>query len=1215
MDNKRDFVHLHVHSEYSLLDGACRIREIPQCVKDSGQSAVALTDHGVMYGAVDFYKACVKEGIKPIIGCEIYVAPRSRFDKQAHTDSDYSHLVLLCKDMTGYKNLIYMVSKSFTEGFYSKPRIDTELLESHNDGLIALSGCLGGYIPKAITNGQLENAYLYAEKLRDIFGQDNFYLELQRHGIEEQIDVNRQLVKMSKQLSIPLVATNDVHYLRKSDAKVQSVLMCIQTNTTLNENKNKGFEQNEFYLKNVDEMYQLFSDVPEAIENTVKIASMCNFEFEFDKLFLPSFVPPDNLSCKDYLRKLCLQGLEKRIEQQSKNSIEIDRQMYMSRLEYELSVVNSMGYDEYYLIVNDFITFAKNKQIPVGPGRGSGAGSLAAFCLGITDVDPIRYGLIFERFLNPERVSMPDFDIDFCYYRRSEVINYVSEKYGKDHVAQVVTFGTLAAKAAIRDVGRVMGIAYSEIDKLAKTIPVSLNMTIDRALQESTELYKLYNDEPKLKAVVDIAKSIEGMPRNTSTHAAAVVITDKPVSEYVPLSLNGDCVVTQYTMNGIADLGLLKIDFLGLRYLTVIHEVAKKVNIDIKSISLEDKQTYSMLSKGQSDGVFQLESAGMKSLLMRMNPKNIEDLTLAISLYRPGPMDSIPKFLENRKNPENVKYKNEKLRQILEVTDGCIVYQEQVMQIFRQLAGYSLGRADIVRRAMAKKKQDVMLEEREYFLYGKKTDDGKVECNGAIAGGMSAEDALEVYDEMSSFAQYAFNKSHASCYAVLAYYSAYLKCHYPNHYMASLLTSVIDRTDKVLEYVNECKKMGISVEKPDINESYGYFTATGSNKIKFGLLAVKNVGDNFVEHIVEKRKEGVFDSFEDFLIRISDKEINKRMVESLIKAGAFDNLGKHRSQIMAVYEDAIDAIQKRNRFNIEGQFDMFSSVDTDSTDSSLSVNYPEAEEFKLSEILAMERDITGMYMSGHPLDKYALVIKKIRPDSIFEINNSVESQHGKYYDKKSVTLFGMITSKKEKVTKNGLAMAFVSFEDKTGEIELIFFSNVYQSNVTKIVPGKILMITGEISLKENERNKDDTKNSNEISVIVRSVTELLPDASNLKNNFASENTPKSVTVNLSSLINKGLIDERKEDNDYSHSNNHSGLKNKSLYLKLPSEDSILFKRVKSILDIYNYGQSDVYIYFEDSKKLIKSSGFKCNITDTLIEVFENILSKENVKLK
>ncbi len=1213
---------MHLHSEYSLLDGACRIKDIPGCVLEASQEAVALTDHGVMYGAVEFYKSCKASGVKPIIGCEIYVSPRSRFDKEKLKDSEYAHLVLLCKNETGYKNLIYIVSHAFTEGFYSKPRADMELLKDHSEGLIALSACLGGAIPQLILSADYEGARSYAQKLSRIF-KDGFYLELQRHGIPEQTLVNDELIKMSKHMNLPLVATGDVHYLEKTDAQKQAVLMCIQTNTTLSEGRHKGFERDEFYLKSTEEMYELFSDVPEALENTVKIAEMCNFDFCFDKLFLPAFTPPDGLSSKEYLEKLCNTGLKKRLQKANTIGKTPDREAYFKRLEYELSVVNQMGYDEYYLIVNDFISYAKDNGIPVGPGRGSGAGSLAAYALGITDIDPLEFDLLFERFLNPERVSMPDFDVDFCYFRRQEVIDYVADKYGRDHVAQIVTFGTLAAKAAIRDVGRVMGIAYSEVDRVAKAIPFGLNMTIDRALSESTELKDIYANESALASVIDIARGIEGMPRNASTHAAGVVITDKPVSEYVPLSLNGDIVVTQYTMNDVAELGLLKIDFLGLRYLTVIHNAANKAKLDVHDIPLDDADTYSLLSSGKTSGIFQLESAGMKSLLKRMKPQSIEDITIAISLYRPGPMDSIPKFLENRKNPEKIRYDDERLEEILSVTNGCIVYQEQVMQIFRSLAGYSFGRADIVRRAMAKKKKQVMEEERQYFLYGKSSRSGSVECVGAIANGVDENAAKRVYDDMSTFAQYAFNKSHAAAYAHLAYYSAYLKVHYPAYYMAELLSSVLGRSDKIMEYISECSNMKISVSNPDINESVSDFCAVGNDKIRFGLMALKNVGESFVKEVIKTRSDGKFKSFEDFLTRLSKGEINKRMIESLIRAGAFDAFGKRRSQLMAVYESAVDTLSRRSSKNIEGQYDLFSmpqsNQDTANISSSLSVDYPDIPEFTQNELLAMEKDVSGIYLSGHPLEKYKEFAKSVKADSVSSINEAAQTDNfSKYRDGTRVTLVGEITAKKEKLTKNQKRMAFLDFEDIGGKIEVIVFSNVYNEYVTRLYEGAVLGITGEISVKESRDSENEGKN--EMSVILKSIFELKEKVQH-KEPELSEGT-KTVKLNLSALRKSmqqakavsGNTVQKAADNVVK-SGNLPVEKNLSLYLKVPSESCREFERVKSILEIYSYGKVPVYVYFNDTKKLTCAVGLNVCLTDTLKKALSSVISEECVKVK
>ena len=1202
------FTHLHVHTEYSLLDGACRIKDAVKKAKECGMDAMAITDHGVMYGAVEFYKTCKSEGIKPIIGCEVYVAPFSRHGKEK-TDAKYNHLVLLCKNETGYKNLIKMVSLGFTEGFYSKPRIDMELLSQHHEGLVCLSACLAGFVPQKILEGDIDGAVNHALTMKSLFG-DDYYFEIQRHGIDEQELVNNELVKLSKKLNVPLVATNDAHYVDKEDAQTQSVLMCIQTQTTLADGRHKGFEQDEFYLKTPEEMNRIFGDVPEALENTVKISEKCNFDFEFDKLFLPAFYPPNNLSSKDYLEKLCFEGLENRLSKYENP----DREVYENRLKYELSVVNTMGYDEYYLIVRDFISHAKGKGIPVGPGRGSGAGSLAAYCLGITDVDPIPHDLLFERFLNPERVSMPDFDVDFCYFRRQEVIDYVAEKYGKDHVAQIVTFGTLAAKAAIRDVGRVLGLPYSDVDRVAKLIPRAFNITLSQALEESAELRELCREDFKVGSLINIAKKIEGMPRNTSTHAAGVVITDKAVSEYVPLSMNGDCIVTQYTMNEIADLGLLKIDFLGLRYLTVIYEAAQNAGISVSDIPLDDEKTYRMLSMGDTDGIFQLESGGMRSLLIRMVPKNIEDITIAISLYRPGPMDSIPKFLSNRKDEKNIKYPHPALEEIPSLTNGCIVYQEQVMQIFRKLAGYSFGRADIVRRAMSKKTKDVMEREREYFIYGKKDENGNLEVPGCINNGVPEEVAKEIYEDMATFAQYAFNKSHAACYAYLAYYSAYLKCHHASQYMASLLSSVINNTDKVMEYIGTCKKMGVTVQKPDINTSLLSFTAS-EKEIVFGLMAIKNVGEGFVKEIVKKRAGGNYSSFEDFLSRICDGEINKRMVESLIKAGALDGLGRKRSQLLCVFNDAIDALQRRNHKNVEGQFDMFSAVEQNDDDAgALNISYPDVPELSYIEKLAMEKEMTGLYISGHPLERFSETAKRLRCDKISHINSAVaDGDKSKYRDGKTVTLIGLVSSKKEKITKNDSRMAFCGFEDETGEIELIVFPNVYEANIGRVQQGKVLGITGEISVKEAQ-NDDGEEQREEPKILVRSIFDVkegeVPEKEKKEAPIADDS--KKVKVNLSVLMGSGSSasaesmpkPERKIEQPM-----------QDLYLKVSSENSRQLGMVQSVLEIYNYGKQDVYIYFDDTKKLVRALDTHSFVTDTMLETLSRILGGENVKLK
>lgn len=1234
------FVHLHLHSEYSLLDGACRINEIAEKAKKCGMPAVAITDHGNMYGVVDFFKACKKNDIKPIIGCEIYVAPSSRFNKDKVTDSDYSHLVLLCKNETGYKNLIKIVSKAYTEGFYSKPRADIELLSEYHEGLIALSACLGGYIPKKIVENDIPSAKEHAVLLNNIFGEGNFYLELQNHGIKEQSLVNTVLVQFSKTLGIPLVATNDVHYINKSDAQTQKILMCIQMNKTLDDSRDFAFETEEFYLKNGDEMSALFPDLPEALENTVKIAEMCDFGFEFDKLFLPAFYPPDGLTSVQYLEKLCEEGLIRRFSQMDAAGERYGETEYRERLAYELDVVVKMGYAEYYLIVNDFISHAKSKGIPVGPGRGSGAGSLAAFCLGITDVNPIKYGLLFERFLNPERVSMPDFDVDFCYERRPEVIEYVASKYGEDHVAQIVTFGTMAARAAIKDVGRVLGIGYGEVDAVAKNVPFAIGMTIDRAMEENPALAEIYKNDLTMRHLIDVAKRIEGMPRHASIHAAGVVITDKPVNEYVPLAANRGSVVTQFTMNTIADLGLLKIDFLGLRYLTVISDAEKLVrrkipDFDITKVDINDAASYRLLSSGKTDGVFQLESGGMKNLLVKLKPENVEDITAAISLYRPGPMDSIPKYLENRKHPEKIKYACEGLEDILSVTNGCIVYQEQVMQIFRLLAGYSFGRADIVRRAMSKKKLSVMAQEREYFLHGKKREDGSVECPGAIANGIPEDVAIKLYDEMSEFAKYAFNKSHAACYAFLAFRTAYLKAHYPAEYMCALLNSVMDRADKIALYIADCKSLNIKILPPDINKSIYAFDIEDGN-IRFGLLAIKRVGRNFITSVVNERKKGDFTSLEDFLLRMPASEINKQMLESMVKCGAFDCFGKKRSQLLAMYEKGAEMAARRSRSSITGQYDMFSMVDGDDGFSSLKLDYPDLKELDYMEKLSLEKEVAGIYLSGHPLERFAQTVKNMGAVRSSDINDSANPQAGEtplLSEKQTVTMVGMVASKKITATRNGQKMAFVEIEDEFGSIEAIVFPKIFETMNVMLSVGAPVAVTGELSFKDTETETDSGEILREGKILVKKVVPVKEDGKSPLSAFEKadisytvpENTKKDETdkkavykVSFSSFSENNSALPPLQKKDPASKNTLPPLydgegKTLCLYLKLESQSVPEFERVKRLLEIFSYGKSPVFLHFTDTSKTVRLSDGDLALNGTLMDLLCEILSEENVK--
>lgn len=1061
------FVHLHVHSEYSLLDGSCRIKDLIAKTKELNMKAIAITDHGVMYGVIDFYKEAVAQGIKPIIGCEIYVAPRSMQDREYGIDNENYHLVLLAKDMTGYKNLMKIVTVASIEGFYYKPRVDREFLKEHSEGLIALSACLAGEVPSYILRGEYEKAKEAALFYDSIFGRGNFYLELQDHGILEQQKVNKELIRLSKETGIPLVATNDVHYLEKKDAKAHEVLLCIQTGKTIDDEDRMSFPTDEFYLKSPEEMENLFSCCKEAIENTEKIADMCNVEFEFNKTKLPKYDLPEGVDSCEYLRNLCYEGLYKRYKNPSKEVIE--------RLDYELSVIEQMGYVDYFLIVWDFIKFAKDNGIMTGPGRGSAAGSLVAYTLGITNIDPIKYNLLFERFLNPERVSMPDIDSDFCYERRQEVIDYVVKKYGKDNVAQIITFGTMAARAVIRDVGRALNYPYAEVDVIAKMIPFELGMTIDKALSLNPELKARYENEEKVKQLIDISRSLEGLPRHASTHAAGVVISKEPLVNYVPLQKNEDSIVTQFPMTTLEELGLLKMDFLGLRTLTVIRDTIEMVEknrgvtIDFDSMEYDDPKVYELISKGETEGVFQLESSGMKQFMAELKPKNLEDIIAGISLYRPGPMDQIPRYLANKNHPESIVYDHPLLKPILDVTYGCMVYQEQVMQIVRDVAGYSLGRSDLVRRAMAKKKMDVMEQERKNFIYGIVDEEGNVIVPGALRNGLDEATANKLFDEMLDFANYAFNKSHAAAYAVIAYQTAYLKRYYPVEFMAALLNSFVDNLDKVAFYVQVCRKMGIKVLPPDINESDSYFTVV-EDKIRFGLSAVKNVGLNMTMEIVsERERNGKFKSVVDFFERMQDSQLNKKAVESLIKAGAFSSFGVRRSQLLSAYDKLMENIKKNRNNNLNGQISLFGEVEQT---HGVGFEFPDLEEFPKSRLLSMEKETLGLYISGHPLEEYMEDIPKITNATTLDFKVSEEEMfQPKLQDNQEVVIAGVIATKKIKFTKNNNIMAFVTIEDLYGTVEVIVFPTVYEKYSSIIKEDNPVVVRGKVSLKEEEEPK------------------------------------------------------------------------------------------------------------------------------------------------
>ncbi len=1081
-----EFVHLHVHSEFSLLDGANRIKDLPVRAKELGMKAMAITDHGVMFGVIDFYKACMANGIKPIIGCEVYVAPRKRTDKDPNIDARYNHLILLAKDNEGYKNLTKLVSIGFTEGFYYKPRIDKEVLEKYHKGLICCSACLAGELPQAILKGDMLEAEKTAMWFKNVFGED-YYLEIQNNGINEQVLVNQKLVELSHKLDIPLVATNDSHYLKKEDAYNHEILLCIQTGKKITDDDRMKFETDELYIKSPEEMSSYFSGVPEAIENTVKIADKCNVTFEFGHTILPNYDVPEEFETHyDYLKKLCDDGIKNRYGENPSQEI-IDRE------NYELEVIKKMGYVDYFLIVWDYIHYAKTQNIPVGPGRGSGAGSIVAYAIEITDIDPIKYGLIFERFLNPERISMPDFDVDFCYERRQEVIDYVGRKYGQDHVSQIITFGTMSARMVIRDVARVLDVPYANADKLAKMIPNEIHITIKKALEQNKELADEYENNPETKRLLDIAMALEGMPRQASTHACGIVITKDPVVSYVPLYERDGVISTQYIMTTLEELGLLKMDFLGLRTLTVIQDtidlVKKDKGIDVEfDKNMNDPKVFKQWQDGTSMGIFQFESQGMTNFMKELKPDCLEDIIAGVSLYRPGPMDQIPRYIANKKDPEHAVYTHPSLKPILKVTYGCMVYQEQVMQIVRDLAGYSLGRADLVRRAMGKKKLDVMAKEREIFINGQVDENGNVIVPGCVRNGIDEVSANKIFDEMAEFAKYAFNKSHAACYAVVAYRTAYLKTYYPNEFMAAMLNSFLGNLDKIPEYIDECKRLKIDILKPDINKSFTKFTVD-DGKIRFGLGSIKNVGIAAVDAIVQNReKDGEYKSFTDFCERMEGEAVNKKCIESLIKAGAFDNFAETRSTLMASFEDILDTISGMSKKNIQGQVSMFDFGKTEESNDmeKLKYNYTTLKEYTDQELLSMEKEMLGIYISGHPLEKYreqiakqaninTLQIREFEQLSQAEMENTElldnRGQIKLLQDGQFVKFAGIITSIKKKYTKNNKIMAFATLEDLYGSIEVIIFENCYLQCSNELIDENIVLVEGRLSIREDEDTK------------------------------------------------------------------------------------------------------------------------------------------------
>lgn len=1153
MNDKLNFTHLHVHTEFSLLDGSAKIKELVARCKELGMDSLAITDHGVMYGCIDFYKACKAEGIKPVIGCEVYVASKSRFDKEASDDNFYYHLVLLAKDNKGYSNLIKLVSYGFTEGFYKKPRIDFELLEKYHEGIIALSACLAGPVARTVLRVGYDKAKEMALKYSNLFGED-FYLELQDHGMPEQKQVNQALMRIHNETGIPLVATNDSHYIREEDAEAHDILLCIQTGVTINTPNRMRYEGGQFYLKSPEEMYSLFPYAREACENTVKIAEKCNVEFEFNKYKLPHFDVPEGYTPLEYLRELCENGINERYGEMTDELRE--------RLDYELDTISSMGFVDYFLIVWDFIKYAKDNGIAVGPGRGSAAGSIVAYALRITDIDPIKFNLIFERFLNPERVTMPDIDIDFCYERRQEVIDYVIRKYGADQVAQIITFGTMAAKNAIRDVTRALDMPYAEGDRIAKMIPNDLHITIAKALEKNPELKSAYDNEPQVKRVIDMSMKLEGLPRHTSTHAAGVIISDKPVVEYVPLNLNvkDNSVTTQYIMTTCEELGLLKMDFLGLRTLTVIQnafeEVNRKYGTDFSgdNIDYNDREVYDLISSGKTQGVFQLESQGMTSFMKELKPDSIEDIIAGISLYRPGPMDFIPQYIKGKNDKNNVTYEHPLLEPILKETYGCIVYQEQVMQIVRDLAGYSLGRSDMVRRAMSKKKVDVMAREREKFING---DD---EVPGCVANGIPAETANKIFDEMTDFAKYAFNKSHAACYAVVAYQTAWLKCHYPVEFMAALMTSVIGNSDKVSAYIGTCKQMGIKVLPPDINRGFGNFS-TCDEGILFCLSAVKSVGKQVIADIVnEREKNGQFVSLNDFINRMY-ASLNSRAIENLILCGAFDSLGGKRSQYMNIYLAIYDGVKNNAKNNIAGQMDLFGMAEDVPKSEKEKDILPEMEEFPDKYRFSKEKEILGVYVSGNPLDKYWDKLKKhiSRVTVDFPVEDEDFSDKGKVQDKESVVIAGFISNVVTKFTKNNKVMAFITLEDIFGSVEVIIFPDSYNKFSYMLKDEEIVIIRGRASIAEDQPSK----------------------------------------VICEELKTMEQIEEF----------------TKTLWVKIPKDSSVALNDITGITSRYK-GNSKVIVYMEATKQKFSANAENyVNISDELMDEIKNLVGEGNVLSK
>ncbi len=1154
-----EFCHLHTHTEYSLLDGEASIKKLISRVKELGMTSCAITDHGSMYGVVDFYREAKAQGIHPVIGCEVYMAPRTRFDKVHDIDNKTSHLILLAENQTGYQNLIKLVSSGYTEGFYYKPRIDFDLLKQHSEGIIALSACLAGEVPKAILRGSYDEAKAIVERYVSVLGKDNYFLEIQDHGIREQKRIIPEIIKLSQETGVGLVATNDIHYLKKEDAKYQDVLMCIQMEKAVDDPDRMRFETEEFYIKSPEEMADLFEYVPEAIENTEKIARRCNVDFDFNTRHLPAFDVPDGKDAFTYLQELCQDGLEKRYSPVSEE--------LQQRLDYELGVIKNMGFVDYFLIVWDFIHFAKNNGVMVGPGRGSAAGSIVAYSLGITTVDPIKYGLIFERFLNPERVSMPDIDIDFAPEGRQKVIDYVVEKYGEGQVAQIITFGTMKAKLAIRDVGRALNIPYADVDRVAKLVPFDLKMTISKALDISTELHALYENDTKIKELLDTSMALEGLPRHASTHAAGVVITSEPIVNYVPVQLNTDnFITTQFTKDTVENLGLLKMDFLGLRNLTVIENAVKiikktrGIDLDMDSIDYNSKEVYELISSGNTDGVFQLESAGMQSFMQELKPDTLEDVIAGIALYRPGPMEQIPRYIKSKKNPETIQYKHPLLKDILDVTYGCMVYQEQVLEIVRTLAGYSLGKADSMRRVISKKKADQMVIERKNFIYG--SDDGEIP--GCIKNGIDEATAISIFDEINDFANYAFNKSHAAAYAFVTYQTAYLKTFYPVEYMASLISS-IDDLDKINHYIANCKDMGIDRLPPDVNKSEDTFTVENGS-IRFGLSAVKNVGRAMIINLVnERNNNGEFKSFSDFVDRMVGLDVNKRAVEGLISCGAFDSMGIKRSQLLAVYEKALDGAAREARDNVAGQMSLFDTMETQ-----MEMTFPDIPELDKKSLLKMEKQSTGMYFSGHPMEEYTDKIKKLTKYNISDVLTSVHrDDEGNYHavdggikDGDMIVICAAIATRKNKTTRANAQMAFLTLEDIYGVVECIVFPKVLAEYSPLLQEDNLVAVSCRLSIREDEEPK----------LLMQSVQPI-----------------------------DEAIAARKEP--------------ERLYIQLETRNEETLKTVEESLAPYQ-GDMEVRLFFSDTRKMAAvPRRLWFNGTVNALNDIKNIFGEDNVRIK